>query len=309
MDILFYTSGSSPERWTDAIRAALPQATVRVWQAGDNAPADYAMVWKPPAEVLRDRTGLKAVFSLGAGVDALTKVHDLVPETVPVVRLEDAGMGEQMVDYATHAVLGYYRRFGEYAKSAAEHQWRPLPAYRKSEFTIGVLGLGVLGSPIAERMRSLGFPVAGWSRSAKQLDGVECLHGDDGLSALLGKVRVLICVLPLTPETQGIINAATLGKMPRGSYLINIARGGHVVEADLLKMVHDGHIAGATLDVFAQEPLPAAHRIWYEPTITVTPHIAALSLYQESAEQMAGKIAALERGETISGIVDRRKGY
>jgi glyoxylate/hydroxypyruvate reductase A len=148
---------------------------------------------------------------------------------------------------------------------------------------VGVLGLGVLGSQIAQRLRLLGFPVAGWSRSARTLDGVDCHYGAEGLDAM--------------------------AKMPQGSFVINIARGGHLVEADLLNMVHDGHIAGATLDVFEHEPLTPEHPFWQEPRITVTPHIAALSLYRESAQQMAEKIAALERGETVGGIVDRNKGY
>jgi glyoxylate/hydroxypyruvate reductase A len=287
----------------------MPAAEVRIWQDGDDAPADYAVVWKPPREMLQPARGLKAIFNIGAGVDAILELGDGLPADLPVIRLDDAGMGVQMAEYVTHAVLRYFRRFDEYDAQARAGQWRFLKPYSKADFTVGILGLGLLGSRIAASLTQLEFPLCGWSRSAKDLPGIACHHGEDGLDTFLRASRVVVCVLPLTPETARILNRTNLAKLPRGAFLINVARGGHLVEADLLELVQDGHIAAATLDVVDEEPLPPTHPFWHEPRITLTPHIAALTLRDESARQIAGKVAALERGEAVAGMVDRLKGY
>jgi len=309
MRILFYAPESNPEAWRAALGKAMPAADVRIWQDGDDAPADYAVVWKPPREMLQPARGLKAIFNIGAGVDAILELGDGLPADLPVIRLDDAGMGVQMAEYVTHAVLRYFRRFDEYDAQARAGQWRFLKPYSKADFTVGILGLGLLGSRIAASLTQLEFPLCGWSRSAKDLPGVACHHGADGLDAFLRASRVVVCVLPLTPETARILNRTNLAKLPRGAFLINVARGGHLVEADLLELVQDGHIAAATLDVVDEEPLPPTHPFWHEPRITLTPHIAALTLRDESARQIAGKVAALERGEAVAGMVDRLKGY
>ena len=309
MHILFHAPDSNPEAWRTALGKAMPTAEVRIWQDGDDAPADYAVVWKPPREMLQPARGLKAIFNIGAGVDAILELGDRLPAEVPVIRLDDAGMGVQMAEYVTHAVLRYFRRFDEYDAQARAMQWRFLKPYSKADFTVGILGLGLLGSRIAASLTQLEFPLCGWSRSAKDLPGIACHHGADGLDAFLRASRVVVCVLPLTPETARILNRANLAKLPRGAFLVNVARGGHLVEADLLELVQDGHIAAATLDVVDDEPLPVAHPFWREPRITLTPHVAALTLRDESARQIAGKVAALERGEAVAGVVDRLKGY
>jgi glyoxylate/hydroxypyruvate reductase len=309
MRILFYTSSGATEPWLRDLAAALPQAQLRVWQEGDNEPADYALVWKPPAAMLRERRDLKAIFSLGAGVDAIMQLGDNLPDGVPLVRLEDAGMAMQMAEYATYALLRYFRRFDEYEALARTKQWRPLPPHEKSEFTVGILGLGVLGTRIAQALVPFGFPLRGWGRSRKDVAGVSCFAGEQELDAFLSGTRALVCTLPLTAETTGILDRARLEKLQRGACLINVARGAHVVEADLLSLVQEGHIAGATLDVFQTEPLPPMHPFWQEPRIAITPHISALTLREESARQIADKIVAIERGETVTGIVDRKKGY
>jgi glyoxylate/hydroxypyruvate reductase len=309
MRILFYSAGDATELWLRDLSALLPQAQVRVWREGDDEPADYALVWKPPAAMLHNRRDLKAIFNLGAGVDAILQLAGNLPDGVPVVRLEDAGMAMQMAEYATYAVLRYFRRFDEYEMQARAKQWRPLPPQEKGDFTVGILGLGVLGTRIAQALAPFGFPLRGWSRSRKDVPGVSCHAGERELDDFLSGARALICALPLTAETAGILNRARLEKLQRGAWLVNVARGAHVVEEDLLALVREGHIAGAMLDVFRAEPLRQDHPFWQEPRITITPHISAMTLREESARQIAEKIIAIERGEPVTGIVDRMKGY
>jgi glyoxylate/hydroxypyruvate reductase A len=309
MRILFHAVDANPAPWLADLQAALPQAQLRVWEAGDDAPADYAIVWKPPAEMLRNRTDLKGVFNLGAGVDAILQLGDALPAGVPIVRLDDAGMGVQMAEYVTWAVLRYFRRFDQFDAQQKSGQWRFAKPHDKSSFSVGILGLGVLGQRIAAALAPFGFPLHGWSRTPKDLPGVTCHAGTSGLDAFLAASRVVVCVLPLTGETNGILNRETLSKLPRGGYLINVARGMHLVEDDLTALLQSGQIAGATLDVFRQEPLPAEHPFWREPRITITPHIAAVTLRADSVRQIAAKIAHLEAGQAVPGLVDRARGY
>jgi glyoxylate/hydroxypyruvate reductase A len=309
MRILFQTADpANQDAWLHDLRSALPHAEIRVWQSGDTAPADYAIVWKPPFEMLQDRPDLKAVFNLGAGVDAILKLN-VVPENLPLVRIDDGGMAVQMAEFATHTVLRYYRRLDQYERQARLGQWQPLPPFERADFGIGVLGLGVLGQRICESLQHFGFQVSGWSRSPKVLPGVRAYAGGEQLDEFLGGARVLICMLPLTPDTAGILNRDTLSRLPRGAYLINLARGGHLVEADLPALLDSGQIAGATLDVFQEEPLPAQHPFWQDPRIAITPHISALTVRSEAARQIAEKIVVLQRGEPVVGLVDRSKGY
>ncbi|GAC1425998.1 MAG: glyoxylate/hydroxypyruvate reductase A [Burkholderiaceae bacterium] len=309
MRILFHAIDANPVPWLEELQAALPDASLRVWQVGDTEPADYAIVWKPPAAMLQARTDLKCVFNLGAGVDAILELGDALPAGVPIVRLDDAGMGVQMAEYVTHAVLRYFRRFDQFATQQKNRQWRFLKPYQKDSFAVGILGLGVLGRRIATALAPFGFPLHGWSRSTKDLAGVTCHAGASGLAAFLAASRVLICVLPLTDETAGLLNRTTLSAMPAGGYVINVARGAHLVDDDLLALIDSGHIAGATLDVFRQEPLPTGHPFWHEPRITITPHVAAVTLRADSVRQIASKISRLQQGQPVEGVVDRAKGY
>ena len=307
--ILFHAVDANPAPWLADLQAALPDASLRVWQEGDDEPADYAVVWKPPAAMLQNRPDLKAVFNLGAGVDAILQLGDALPAQVPIVRLDDAGMGVQMAEYVSHAVLRYFRRFDQLEAQQRNGQWRFLKAFEKDKFPVGILGLGVLGSRIAAALSPFGFPLQGWSRTQKDLPGVTCHSGAAGLDNFLAASKVVVCVLPLTADTAGILNRATLGKLPQGAFLINVARGAHLVEEDLLALVQSGQIAGATLDVFRQEPLPAEHPFWSEPRITITPHIAAVTLRGDSVRQIAAKIIRLQQGHTVEGVVDRARGY
>jgi len=307
--ILFYADSQHEQEWLRTLHNAFTQHVIRTWTTGDDDPADYAIVWKPPAAMLTGRTNLKAIFILGAGADAILQLGEALPKGVPIVRLDDAGMGVQMAEYVCHALLRYFRRFDQYEAQRDQQQWQFQMPFEKSEFSVGILGLGVLGQRIIDAVKQFAFPVLGWSRSPKHIDGVTCYTGTNGLDAFLRASRVLVCILPLTNETRELLHQDNLQKLPQGAYLINVARGAHVNEDDLLHLVQTGHIAGATLDVFQQEPLPVEHPFWREPRIQVTPHMAAMSLFNESVAQIAEKIQALEQGLAIRGIVDQTKGY
>ncbi len=310
MRILFYTPQVHvQDAWLAEFRQALPEADFHLWHentAQENAlPADYAVLWQPPAAMLAGRGDLKAIFHLGAGVDALFKLGDALPPNVPIFRLEDAGMAIQMAEYVSHAVLRYFRRFDEFDAQARDGVWKFLPPRRKENFSVGILGLGVLGCRIAQSLQEYGFPLRGWSRSMKSIPEMDCFAGHASLERFLSGTQVLVCTLPLTDQTRDLLNHSNLTKLPQGAYLINVARGAHVVEQDLLNLVQNGHITGATLDVFRQEPLPPEHPFWQEKRITITPHIAALTQRQESIVQIIAKIRALENGASISNITGR----
>ncbi|MGV8897689.1 MAG: 2-hydroxyacid dehydrogenase [Burkholderiaceae bacterium] len=313
MQILFYSPDKQPEPWLAGLSQALPDASVQVWQQGMDAmdvlPADYIVAWQPPAAMLAGHPGLKAVFNLGAGVDAILQLGNALPSNVPIVRLDDAGMAVQMAEYVSYAILRHFRRFDAYEAQRRAGVWQPLAPHDKHNFTVGILGLGVLGSRIATALQHFGFPLRGWSRSRKKQPGMTCFAGEKELDDFLQGTQVLVCILPLTAETTHILSRSRLEKLPKGAYLINVARGAHVAESDLLALIKSEHLAGATLDVFRTEPLPQQHPFWQEPRISITPHIAALTLREESILQIAEKIRALELGEPIVGIVDRSKGY
>ena len=309
MRILLYRGDGVIEPWARDFAQALPQAETVAWQEGQTLePCDYAVLWAPTPALLDQLSRVKAIFLMGAGVDAILKFGDALPD-VPVIRLGDAGMGEQMAEYVAYAVLRYFRRFDEYEQQARQGIWNPLAARRKEEFTVGVLGLGKLGVPVVRALRQLGFPVRGWGRTPRDIPGVECHAGMDALDGFLGGSQVLVCMLPLTPETNNLLDRARLSKLPEGAYLVNVARGAQVAEPDLLGLIRAGHIAGATLDVFRNEPLPAPHPFWSEPRITITPHISALTLREEAVRQIAHKITMLEQGEHVADVVDRQRGY
>ena len=306
MRVLFHADNTKNEPWLQGFRAAMPGAEVETWQPGAR-PADYAIVWHPPQQLLDEQTRLKAVFNMGAGVDALMKLD--FPRGVPLVRLEDAGMSVQMAEYVCHAIIRHFREFDAYEREAANAKWAFRRPNRRSDFTVGVMGLGVLGTQVAQAVARFGYPVNGWSRSAKEVPGVHCYSGAAGMREFLAATRILVCLLPLTPDTENILDRRTLEQLRPGAYVINVARGSHLVDEDLVALLDSGHLAGATLDVFREEPLPANHPFWRHPKITVTPHTSARTLRDESIAQIARKILAFERGEPIGGVVDRERGY
>ncbi|WP_108418060.1 glyoxylate/hydroxypyruvate reductase GhrA [Enterobacter mori] len=312
MDILFYHPTFDTAYWIDALSAALPGARVREWKRGDNEHADYALVWHPPVEMLQGRK-LKAVFALGAGVDSILsklKAHpEMLPDNIPLFRLEDTGMGQQMQEYAVSQVLHWFRRFDDYQAFKQQAHWEPLPDYRYEDFTVGILGAGVLGSKVAEALAPWGFPLRCWSRSRKDYPGVESFAGTDELPAFLKRTRVLINLLPNTAETVGIINSTLLNQLAEQSYLMNLARGVHVVEGDLLNALESGKLKGAMLDVYSREPLPAESPLWAHPRVAMTPHVAAVTRPAEAVAYISHTISEMEKGNAVTGQVDRQRGY
>lgn len=308
MRVVLHWAEGRAQPWIDGLRARLPQAEVLLWEGEGTCPAaDYGVVWAPPQAFFDAQPGLKAVFNLGAGVDALLRVQ--VPPHTAVVRLEDAGMSVQMAEYVCHAVVRHFRELDAYQTEQEAGRWSFRKPRLRSEFPVGVLGLGVLGSRVATTVRQFDFPVNGWSRTPHPIDGITGFTGWDQLPAFLAASRVLVCLLPLTAETENILNREHLQQLQPGGYVINVARGRHLVDEDLLALLDSGHLAGATLDVFRQEPLPPTHPFWAHPRISVTPHTSARTLRDETLSQITGKILQLERGEPITGVVDRHRGY
>jgi glyoxylate/hydroxypyruvate reductase len=309
MRIVLYRGDGVIEPWEREFAAMMPDVQTVTWKEGELlAPCDYAVLWNPAPALLAQLGEVKAIFLMGAGVDAVLKFGEALPD-VPLVRLGDAGMGVQMAEYVAHAVLRYFRRFDEYEQQARHGAWNPLPQHAKDSFTIGVMGLGKLGMPVVEAMRHFGFPVRGWSRSPKDLPGVPTFAGMEALGDFLHGTKVLVCMLPLTQDTANLLDRHNLGRLAPGAYLINVSRGAIVNEPDLMALIRSGQIAGATLDVFRHEPLPAPHPFWNEPRITLTPHISALTMRLEAVRQIAAKVQALENGETVADLVDRELGY
>ena len=306
MKITFCCTDTKAEPWLQGLAAVLPGADISVWQPG--APqADYAVVWAPPQQFMDEQSGLKALFNIGAGVDALLKLR--LPPQALVVRLDDAGMAVQMAEYVCHAVIRHFREFDGYEADMAAGRWGYRKPRLRSDFPIGVMGLGVLGERVARALAQFDFPINGYSRTPKAIDGVRAFTGAEQFNDFLSASRVLVNLLPLTPDTANVMNQDTLGRLQPGAYVINVARGAHLVEEDLLALIDSGHVAGATLDVFRTEPLPAGHAFWNHPRITITPHTSARTLRDESIAQIARKMAALERGEAVAGIVNPARGY
>ena len=306
MTITFCCTGTKPEPWLAGLRSALPGAEVTVWEAGAPA-ADHAVVWAPPQQFFDEQVKLKGVFNIGAGVDALLKLR--LPPQATVVRLDDAGMSVQMAEYVCHAVIRHFREFDGYAADIQARTWSYRKPRERAEFPVGVMGLGVLGARVAQSLAQFDFPVVGWSRSAKELMGVRCFAGAAQFDDFLAATRILVNLLPLTPETRDIMRLETLSRLQSGAYVINVARGAHLVDDDLLALLASGHLAGAMLDVFRTEPLPLEHPFWREPKITITPHTSARTLRDESIAQIVGKVRALEAGHAIVGVVDPVRGY
>lgn len=306
MRITFCCANTAPEPWLEGLCAALPGSDVSLWRPG--APTvDYAVVWAPPQQFFDEQPLLKALFNIGAGVDALLKLR--LPAGSQIVRLDDAGMSVQMAEYVCHAVIRHFREFDGYEADMAHGKWSFRKPQSRMDYPVGVLGLGVLGERVAKAVAQFDFPVNGWSRTPKAVTGVQCYAGHDQLDAFLRASRVLVCLLPLTAETRDILNLKHLSLLQPGGYVINVARGAHLVDDDLLTLLDSGHLAGARLDVFRTEPLPPTHPFWNHPKIVLTPHTSARTLRSESIAQIAGKIAAMQRGEAVAGMVDAGRGY
>lgn len=310
MNILFISSVDKADLWNQCLTAELPNINFYIWPdcPEDKSSVEYIIAWKPPAGEIAKYPNIKAILSLGAGIDGITCDPEL-PRDVPISRLIDRCLTQGMTEYVIYWVLHHHRRMGDYARMMAGGHWQEYLQSDTEMTTIGVLGLGELGGDAARALSALHFNVLGWSRLPKTMDGIICLYGPDGFEKIVSKSSLLINLLPLTEQTTGILNAAVFAKMPKGAIIINCARGAHVVDQDLINALDTGHLSGAVLDVFHQEPLPRDHPFWAHPNITMTPHIASLTVPQSAARYMAENIRRVERGEEPLNLIDLAKGY
>lgn len=305
MDVLICTA-KEQEDWRDALAACLPEARVHGWP--DAPTCDYAVICKPPSAMFAGQPRLKTLFALGAGVDGLLAMPAL-PRDVPLVRMEDCGMATQMIEYAFYVALRRFRRFADYADAQRDGRWAPRGLRMREDFSIGVLGLGVLGGAVARTLAEFGFALSGWSRMPKSIEGVDCLHGSTGLDDVLARSELLLVFLPLTGDTEGLLDGERLARLPEGAALANLSRGELLDDDAVIAALDSGRLSEAYLDVFEREPLPRDHRYWNHPRVRITPHVAALTPHVLACDQVADKIRKLESGEAVSGIVDRKRGY
>jgi glyoxylate/hydroxypyruvate reductase A len=307
-------TGWDAEAWASRFRSLAPARAVHIWPDQVTAPHEiaYACAWKPPPGALAEFPNLKAVFSLGAGVDHL--LHDPTLPPVPIVRIVDPDLTSRMVEYVLLHVLMVHRRQRLYEAQQRARVWRDHDQWPASDIAVGVMGLGQLGSAAASALAQIGFRVLGWGRTPKSIAGIECHHGAAGLDTFLARSEILVVLLPLTPATEGLLNLALLRKLRRdgplrGAHLINAGRGRLQIDADILTALDESTLAGATLDVFEQEPLPAVSPLWAHPRVTVTPHNAAASDARFLVTNVLEQINRLERGEPMQNVIDRARGY
>jgi glyoxylate/hydroxypyruvate reductase A len=304
----------SPERWRDRFAARLTGRRVALWpdEVVDPAEVRYVAAWKPPPGLIATFPRLEAVFNLGAGVDALLADQSLPP--VPIVRVATDDLTARMAEYVLLHVLIAHRRQRELDACQASEHWSPKDQWAAKDLRVGVMGLGVIGADSARKLAMIGFDVAGWSRSPREAEGVRCFAGADGLGPFLGRTDVLVCLLPLTDDTRGILDRPLFARLARDGklgapVLINAGRGGLQVEADILAALDEGTLGHATLDVFETEPLPSGHPFWRHAKVTVTPHNAADSDPDAISAYVARQIERYEAGEALDNVVDRRMGY
>lgn len=309
MALLFCSGVDSAAEWRTALAKASPATEFRVWpDLGDAAEIEAALVWRPPAGLLATLPNLKLVISLGAGVDHLFADPQL-PGGVPIVRIVDPYMTTAMSEYVQLQVLRLHRQDLSYLARQRARIREPLTQPNAASRPVGVLGLGALGSDAALKLSVLGFDVMGWSRRERRLRGIGCFHGRDGLDALLARAQILVCLLPLTPATEGILDARLFARLPHGAAIVNCARGRHLVEADLVAALNSGQLAAAVLDVFRDEPLPPDHRFWSDPRIIVTPHVAAATHAPTAAPGVAENLRRLAAGKPLLNRIDASERY
>ncbi len=309
MALLMRTTSDRGPWWRAEFGKALPDLAFRLYpDIGDPAQIEYALVWDPPPGLLASLPNLQVIFSLGAGVDHLFK-DPALPRHLPIVRMIDARLTAQMVEYAVLYTLRFHRQIPVYEEQQRARVWKELALKQTSDRTVGVMGLGEIGGAVARALAGLGFDVAGWSRRPKEIAGVRSFAGPQDLAGFLARSEIVICVLPLTADTANILDARAFAAMPRGGYVINIGRGQHLVEEDLLAALDSGQLAGAALDVFRTEPLPASSPLWSHPRVLATPHIAAATDPRSSVAQIVENIRRHRQGLALLNTVDAAAGY
>ena len=309
MAILFRSTPAATERWRPLLASLMPEHEIRYWpEVGDPAAIEYALVWQPPPGLLAGLPNLRLIFGLGAGIDHLLRDPDL-PRDVPIVRLVDPYMTDAMSEYVALSVLRLHRQDLDYLAQQRAGVWLEREQKNAAERPVGILGFGTLGRDAGKKLKALGFPVAGWSRSPQQVEGFATCHGPAGRDALLAGSEILVCLLPLTAETAGILNAAAFARLPRGAGLVNAGRGGHLVEADLIPALDSGQLSGAVFDVVEHEPLPPDHPFWRHKRIILTPHVAAETHPPTAAPIIREAIRRFAAGLPVPNVVDLTRGY
>jgi len=309
MTLVVRVGTSRADWWRDALQSHLPEVECRNWDdAGDKAKVEYAVVWKPPAGGLAGFPNLKCIVSMGAGIDHLLADPEL-PRHVPIIRTVGNDLRQRMREYLALHVLRFHRRLPDIQAGQQRKAWDQIITPPAPQRGVGIMGLGNMGAAAARTLKDLGFAVRGWSRRPKRLHGVDCFHGEEDLPAFLKRTEILICLLPLTPATEGILSRRLFAQLPRGACLINVGRGRHLVEKDLIPALNSGQLGGATLDVLQQEPPPDSHPFWSHPKILLTPHIASLIDPEVGARVIAENLRLFIAGKPVPDIVDLKQGY
>lgn len=310
MSITIFSQGRNTSHWESALKERRPGLEVYVYP--NTAPpaeqVEFALAWNHPPGVFTNFPNLKCIASTGAGVDHILRDPEL-PEGVQITRIVDEDLTQDMATFVTAQVLNHVRGLHRYKEAQRSHTWKQHSYKRTAEVVIGVMGMGVLGAYTAQQLSKLGFKVNGWSRSPKLIEGIGAYAGTEELTAFLEKANILICLLPLTKDTANILNKDTFSKLPKGAYIINVARGEHVVDEDLIDMLDQGHLSGASLDVFREEPLPEEHPFWEHPLIHVTPHIASITNPASAVSQILENYDRMRHGESLINVVSKTKGY
>ncbi|MFI4951217.1 MAG: 2-hydroxyacid dehydrogenase [Caulobacterales bacterium] len=308
MSLLCISDGPRAAAWATFFAEQAPDIAFRLWpDTGDLADIEYVVAWQPPPGLLASLPRLKVLFASGAGVDHIDFAS--VPPGVEIVRMVEPGIVDGMVEYATMSVLSLHRDLFDYVARQAEGVWRPGQVIPASRRTVGVMGLGVLGQAVLEHLRAFGFQLRGWNRSPRQIEGVETFVGEESLAAFVGGCDILVCLLPLTSQTRGILGRSLFRAMPRGASVINVGRGGHLDQAALIEALDEGRLARAILDVTDPEPLPPDSPLWRHPRVVLTPHIASMTQPESAAPRLLENLRRHQRGEPLPDAVDRLRGY
>lgn len=307
--IAYISRDTDGRAWNELLVEALGPIDFRTLRAGlgNTDDIEIALAWKPKPGLLASFRNLRMIVSLGMGVDHLL-ADDRLPD-VAITRIMDEGLVGQMSEYAIYWALWHHRDIEKYAASQRAKTWKPEEFVDSIHRRIGVMGLGTIGQDAAKKLALLGFPTMGWSRTAKTVPGVETFHGREALPKFLGQANILVNVLPLTRETHGIMDKRLFAALPKGAFVINMGRGGHVVDEDLLAALDSGHLAGAALDVFNTEPLPADHPYWTHPKVHITPHMAGYTNPRTASPGVIENIKRLRAGQPLINTVDAKTGY
>lgn len=308
MSVVYKSDLARGRVWSKIFSELAPDMPFHIWpEIGDPAKVEYLVAWEPPPDLIATLPNLKVLFSVGAGIDHFDL--SAVPANVLVVRMVEPGIVDGMIEYVTMSVLALHRNLFEYIAQQAASQWQPIRVVAASSRRVGIMGLGVLGKAALGKLSTFGYVLSGWSRTLKEIAGVTCYAGMENLEAFLSGCDILICMLPLTSETRNILDHRVFSALPRGASLINVGRGAHVDQQDLLEALESGHLSAAILDVCAPEPLPQGHPFWHHPRILLTPHIASMTQPETAARVVLENLARHRRGEPLTDVIDRRQGY